>query len=88
MTHYGWRGKNKAGQSQGLGILDEDAPPEHVDIANTAEAPPALFRCTVEGCGKTFKARHVSASHFRNKHKKLDGRGKKSANWKQYVEEI
>ena len=78
MGHYGWKGKNKAGQSMGLQMLDEDAPPEHVDIANTAEAPVMLYRCKVGDCGKIFKAAHLSASHFRSKHKRLN---KAKASW-------
>ncbi len=93
MTKYGWRGKSegkdgKDGVSLGLAVMPDDidvAPPViPTKQAEDATTPP-LFRCTVEGCGKTFKARHVSAGHFRNKHPDLN---KSKPSWKKYVEEV
>ena len=92
MTDYGWRGKTKGvdgnpGISMGLAVLpgDIDVRPAEVPIKAREELDtPSVFRCTVEGCGKTFKAKHVSAGHFRNKHKDLN---KTKDTWKKYVEE-
>ena len=87
MAMYKWRGKDeKTGMSLGLAVMDEPEAPGAVDVATrTADVTPGKFRCTVEGCGKMFKVRHVSASHFRGKHAELN----KSKNaWQKYVEPI
>ncbi|KKL62089.1 hypothetical protein LCGC14_2188760, partial [marine sediment metagenome] len=44
-----------------------------------------LFRCSVSGCGKTFKANHLAASHFRGKHRELNV---EKESWRAYVDPV
>jgi len=93
MADYGFRGKTKPteefprGLSKGLRTLDlSGGKAQKVDIeAGRAEGDTQLFRCSVSGCGKTFKANHLAASHFRGKHRELNV---EKESWRAYVDPV
>ena len=80
MADYGFKGKGKPtkefprGLSKGLRTLNlggRKVTSTSVEAQETDTAS-QLFRCSVSGCKKTFKAKHLAASHFRGKHKELN----------------
>ncbi len=95
MPNYAWRGrhpdfKNTAGEtmrgaSKGLRTIDPSGPTKGEDVkVATATAPSAgRIRCTVSGCGKSFKIAAPLAAHFNRDHKKLR---KDKNSWRKYAE--
>lgn len=93
MADYGFRGKTKPtkefprGLSKGLRTMDLGGRKvEKTSVeAQGADTTPQLFRCSVDGCKKTFKAKHLAASHFRGKHKDLNV---EKETWRNYVDQV
>ena len=93
MPNYGFRGKTEPteafprGLSKGLRTMDLGGRKvEKTDVeAQGADVTSQLFKCTVSGCGKKFKAKHLAASHFRGKHKDLNV---EKETWRHYVEAV
>ncbi len=93
MADYGWKGRTDPtkdfpkGLSKGLRTLNLSGKKvEKVDIeAGQADGTTQMFRCSVVGCGKIFKARHPAAGHFRGKHKELNV---EKDSWRSYVDAV
>ncbi len=95
--NYGWKGRTEPtkefprGLSKGLRALPTDGkvinstPVEAGEADPTKEKKPAQFRCSVAGCKRVFKAKHLAASHFRGKHKELDV---EKESWRSYVDPV
>ena len=93
MPDYGFRGKTKPskdfprGLSKGLRTMDLGGRKvEKADVeAQGTDVTSQLFQCTVKGCGKRFKAKHLAASHFRGKHQDLNV---EKETWRSYVDPV
>lgn len=96
--NYGFKGRTKPskefprGLSKGLralpldGKVVGDVPVEAGEADPTKEKEKtAQFRCSVSGCKRTFKAKHLAASHFRGKHKELNV---EKESWRSYVDPV
>ncbi len=93
MPDYGYRGRTEPtaefpkGVSKGLDTLDlSDRRVEEVSVeAGQVDGASQLFRCSVDGCGKVFKAKHAAAGHFRGRHKELNV---EKESWRGYVDPV
>lgn len=97
MPNYGWRGRTAPteafprGLSKGLrhlpldGKVVDNVPVEAAQADSTKETKPTQFRCSVAGCKRRFKAKHLAASHFRGKHKELNV---EKETWRSYVDPV